>query len=115
MSIYTLDANGEATDWLDLLPVAGDFKFHLVFSAGANLTLTAQESNHANESATKDDESAIETFTASATKQYSQPLPRFLRFKVTAYVGGSVVVSVAPGQKADGYRFTIGVEGTEKP
>lgn len=111
--IETLDANGEATDWLDLLPVAGDFKFHLVFSGGADLTVAVQESNQANGSATKDDENIIETFTASATKQYSQPLPRFVRFKVTAYTAGSVVVSVAPGQREDGSRILISGESVK--
>lgn len=100
--VYGFVATNDSSGWIDTMASVSPFGFHL------NLTGTISVvAEVAMDPVAQSDAQTANTYTTSGVpQQYSQPLPRFIRFRKVSG-SGSGTVSIWPGIDATGKKIFL--------
>jgi hypothetical protein len=109
--VYGLVNVNDSTGWIDTMNSVSPFGFHMILSGTISVVTEV-----AMDSISQSDAQIANTYTASGVpQQYSQPIPRFIRFR-KASGSGTGTVSIWPGIDATGRRIVMRpVSSSNKP
>lgn len=110
-SEYTLTALSDTTGWFDLASIVDDFGFVLVAGGTWNGTVSIDVSGQQDTTKTRYTTLTTTYTTTTVPLNIPRELGRYMRFRVSVWVAGTMYVQLSPTLDANGQVTFVGVQG----